>query len=133
MLPFRPLAQPEKPPFDLRADLLLVAAPVPAPPLHTTFPGVPFLNTAGRACLLAWFSRVYESCYRDAAGRLVCTRAEGHGAYAELTVLVALRDGGFFAPLIEASSLLSQRVARAYYGMPKVFVPAAFDHYEQRR
>jgi hypothetical protein len=126
------LEQPEKPPFDFRTDLLLVGAIVPVEPLQAAFPQARLLKVAGRAVLLAWFSRVHESCYRDAAGRVVCTRAEGHGAYAELTVLVVLRNGDLFVPRIEASSALSERLARAYYGMPKVLVHAAVEQHGNR-
>jgi len=125
---FRPVAQAEQPPFDFRADLLLVAALVPTAPLRATFPDIALLSAGGRAPLVAWFSRVCESCYR-AAGNIHCTRAEGEGAYAELTLLLPLRDGRCFVPHIAASSALSQRLAHAYYGMPKALVPATFgDH-----
>ena len=123
---FRPIEQPEKPPFDFRADLLLVMALVPAEPIYAAFPDAALLTAGGSAPLLAWFSRVRESCYRDASGSVICTRADGQGAYAELTLLLIRRDGQFFVPHIEASSVLSQRLARAYYGMPKMVVPAVF-------
>jgi hypothetical protein len=126
---FRPVAQPEQPPFDFQADLVLVAALVPAAPIRAAFPAIALLSAGGRAPLVAWFSRVHESCYRDAAGNVRCTREEGEGAYAELTLMLPLRNGSFFVPHIEASSALSQRLAHAYYGMPKALVPATFgDH-----
>jgi hypothetical protein len=90
------------------------------------------LSLGGRAPLLAWFSHVRESCYRDAAGRVRCTRQEGEGDYTELTLMLLLRNGAFFVPHIEASSALSQRLAHAYYGMPKALVPAAFGEHKRR-
>jgi hypothetical protein len=43
-----------------------------------------------------------------------------------MTLMLVLRDGSFFVPRIAASSALSQRLAQAYYGMPKALVPATF-------
>jgi hypothetical protein len=40
--------------------------------------------------------------------------------------MLLLRDGTFFVPRLEASSAMSQRLAHAYYGMPKTLANATF-------
>src|SRR5829696_5279600 len=59
-----------RPPFDLRADMLLAVALCPTAPLLERFPGVPFLSVLGRTPLIVWFSQITEALYRDTAGRV---------------------------------------------------------------
>ena len=114
-----------RPPFDFLADLLLVGAVVPAAPIEAAFPHVPVLNLWGRALIVAWFSRIRESCYRDAAGSVRCTREDGVGSYAELTLLLVAATA---ASSGHASNVqrTERAASRAYYGMPKVLAPARF-------
>jgi hypothetical protein len=70
---FEPIEQPEKPPFDLLTDVLLLASLVPTAPIRNAYPGLPLLSMGGRTLPLAWLAQVDASSYRDAGGRSHCT------------------------------------------------------------
>ncbi len=123
---FRPVEQPEKPPFDFLADLLVIAALVPSGPVRAAFPGVPLQEIGGRTLLTGWFSLTRQMCYRDDAGQVSCTSAPDEGTYAELTLLLPTRGRPLFVPWIGLTSQRSLRVASAYFGMPKVLTPGTF-------
>jgi hypothetical protein len=123
---FVPVQQPERPPFDLVADMLVLVVVARTADLRAAFPGVAFLSLLGRTPLLVWFSHIRRSCYRDAAGTVHCTDEPGVGDYVELTLVAPLWQPAVFGLALYASSQLSQRIARSYYGMPKELADGAF-------
>jgi hypothetical protein len=106
-----------RPPFDLEADMLFVAATASTEFLARSFDDVPFLDLAGRTPLVVWFSRVRTLCHGPPQCRKCLDEASGFG-YNELNVVALVRGRRLFVPVIYAGAGLTQRLGHRY-GMPK--------------
>lgn len=113
-----------RPPFDLQADMLFMAALAPAGPLGRHFPEVPFLRIGTAVPMIVWFSRVTMLEYDFDGSRLVLDDEDGF-AYEELNVVAVCRRRQLFIPGIYATSELSVAIGRGY-GMPKEFIDMQF-------
>lgn len=114
-----------RPPIEVTADMLVVAAFCASRPLRRAFPDVPFLSIFGRTLLLVWFSRITAGCAHDSSDRRWCEAA----CYHEVTAVVPVGPSrqwrrwqlpALFAPEIRATSARSTVIARAYWRMPKL-------------
>jgi hypothetical protein len=107
-----------RPPYDLTADMLVVAALCPTAPLRQAFPRVPVLSVRGKTPLVLWFSRITEVCYCDAAGERRCEGGAETALYNELNIIALLRQRALFVPGIYATGERTIRIGHRY-GMPK--------------
>jgi hypothetical protein len=107
-----------RPPYDLTADMLVVAALCQGAPLRQAFPRVPFLSVRGKTPLVLWFSRITEVCYCDAAGERRCEGGAETALYNELNIIALLRQRALFVPGIYATGERTIRIGHRY-GMPK--------------